>query len=177
MEPTFILCATSDLTLKLRQAEDAPSYFAFIQKNREHLAPWMPWLDGVEEVNDTLEYIQVCQENFKRDGSLDLGILYAGEWAGSVGFTQFQSDTSIRIGYWLGQEFQGKGIMTQSVQTLMDYAAAVYGTTRFEISCAVENTRSRAVAERLGFTEIRKEPRGEWHTGHFVESIVYSKSI
>lgn len=60
------------------------------------------------------------------------------------------SNKTAYIGYWLGEEFQGNGIMTKVAKTLTDYAFNELNLNKVEIRAAVENEKSRAIPERLG---------------------------
>lgn len=72
--------------------------------------------------------------------------------AGVIGFNQIDTVNSVGyIGYWLGEKYNGKGIMTKSVQELVEIGYSYYSLNRIDIRCAVENSRSRAIPERLGF--------------------------
>jgi len=45
---------------------------------------------------------------------------------------------------------------------------------RVEIRCAVLNSKSRAIPERLGFSQEGTIREAEWLYDHFVDHIVYS---
>lgn len=75
------------------------------------------------------------------------------------------------IGYWLAEGFQGHGIMTQA---LVEMAFTEYKLNRVEISAAVENQKSRAIPERLGFEEEGCLHQNEWLYDHFVDHILYA---
>ena len=63
------------------------------------------------------------------------------------------------IGYWLGEQFQGKGIMTAACRVLVNYAFNEFKLHRVEIKCATGNTKSCAIPERLLFYERRDYQR------------------
>lgn len=48
---------------------------------------------------------------------------------------------------------QGKGIVTAACRTMVRHAFEEHQLHKVVISCAIDNPRSRAVAERLGFTQ------------------------
>ena len=52
---------------------------------------------------------------------------------------------------WQIRSVEGKGIMTRCCRVLIDYAFDKLEMNRFKIHCNVENVRSRAIPERLGF--------------------------
>ncbi|MBA2646504.1 MAG: GNAT family N-acetyltransferase, partial [Pyrinomonadaceae bacterium] len=77
------------------------------------------------------------------------------------------------MGYSLGAEYQGRGIVTACMCVLIDYAFDELKLNRVELRCAAENLKSRAVAERLGFTQ-EGELRESWLIhGRFVGQVVY----
>lgn len=77
------------------------------------------------------------------------------------------------LGYWLGTEFTGKGLMTRSCQTLMTHAFVAYGMNRVTIACATGNERSRAIPERLGFELGGVRRQAEWLYDRFVDHALY----
>ena len=67
--------------------------------------------------------------------------------------------SSFGIGYWIAQAFQGRGIVTKSARKGVAYAFEVYGLWALRIAVAVENQRSRAIPERLGFVVERRNKK------------------
>lgn len=88
-----------------------------------------------------------------------------GALLGSIGLmTIDRARGYAEIGYWLAAGARGRGIMTRAVRLLCDHAAVTLGLTTIEILTDRDNARSRAVAERAGFTrteELRPRPRIE----------------
>ena len=56
------------------------------------------------------------------------------------------------IGYWLAADAQGRGLATECSRRLIDWLLDERDMHRITIRARTDNTRSRAVAERLGFT-------------------------
>jgi RimJ/RimL family protein N-acetyltransferase len=56
------------------------------------------------------------------------------------------------IGYWCRPSMQGRGLVTEAVQTLTRFAFDALRARRVEVRMSSANTKSRAVAERCGFT-------------------------
>lgn len=61
-------------------------------------------------------------------------------------------------GFWLGKAFWGKGLMTEAVKPVMDYAFDVLGFEKMILSNAVGNVRSRRVKEKSGAKLIGTKP-------------------
>src|SRR5262249_51735782 len=64
------------------------------------------------------------------------------------------------IGYWVDGEFEGRGIVRRSSRALISSAIDELGLTRMELRTSIGNVRSRALAERLGFTLQSILPNG-----------------
>ncbi|MFP3338955.1 GNAT family protein, partial [Micrococcus sp. SIMBA_131] len=79
------------------------------------------------------------------------------------------------IGYWLAENFQGNGIMTAAVKGIIDQAFHEYGLNRVEIQCGIENKKSRAIPERIGFKQEGVVRDAEYLYGHFHDTILYSR--
>ncbi len=57
------------------------------------------------------------------------------------------------LGYWLGENFAGNGIITKSCKAMINYAFTTLNLNRIEIKCATKNYKSKAIAERLHFKQ------------------------
>jgi ribosomal-protein-serine acetyltransferase len=63
--------------------------------------------------------------------------------------------------------------MTKSCIAYINYAFNELKLNRVEIRCAVENSKSRAIPEGLGFKNEGTIREAEWLYDHFVDHIVY----
>ena len=81
---------------------------------------------------------------------------------------------STEIGYWLGESFEGKGIMTKSVKRMLTYAFKELQLHKVEIRCAEGNRRSQAVAERLNFVKEAMLRDNGYINGRYHNQLVYS---
>ena len=141
-----------DIKLSLSIPQYAEELFELTDKNRDFLRQWLPWLDNVQEVSDTREFLKLQLPRFQKGQALHITIFYQERIAGVVGFNQIDSINNIGyIGYWLGEEYNGRGIMTKSVKELIEIGYSYYSLNRIDIRCAIENSRSRAIPERLKF--------------------------
>ncbi|HEV2660378.1 MAG TPA: GNAT family protein, partial [Ktedonobacteraceae bacterium] len=84
-----------------------------------------------------------------------------------------RTKSQVEIGYWLAAPFQGKGIMTKACRVMVDYAFTRLGVQKVVIRCALGNTRSCAIPQRLGFQHEGIVKQGEWLYDHFVDLNVF----
>lgn len=76
-----------------------------------------------------------------------------GELAGVIGI-DFREDIyrkSPLLGYWLRQDYWGKGIMTEVVKTVTSYAFANLDIVRIQAGVLSNNPRSMRVLEKAGY--------------------------
>ena len=171
-----MLCLNVDHSLQLRLLENqqAPLLFALIEKNRKYLRSWLPWLDHNVRAADSRAFIECSRERYANREGLDMGLWHKEILIGLVGFNQFSwGPRSGEMGYWLDKEAQGAGLMTRSCSALLEHAFAELDLNRIEIRCAVDNARSRAIPERLGFRLEGQLRQAEWLYDRFVDHAVY----
>jgi ribosomal-protein-serine acetyltransferase len=161
--------------LKVRQLDDADAFFEVIDRNRTHLRAWLPWVDETAGVEMTRTYIQNCIENIKKRGGYDFGIFFNNTWVGSIGLHDLnRMNKRAAIGYWLDKDHEGKGLMTRATRALINFSFDELHLNRLVIMAAVENKKSRAIPERLEFSQEGVCRSYEWLYDHFVDSMQYS---
>ena len=72
----------SNIKLSLSIPQYAADLFQLIQKNKDFLKQWLPWLDGVQEVFDTGEFIELQLHKFQQGEALHITIFYQDKIAG-----------------------------------------------------------------------------------------------
>jgi ribosomal-protein-alanine N-acetyltransferase len=59
----------------------------------------------------------------------------------------------VTLGYWMGQDFVGQGLMTEAVGVVIPFAFETLGLHRIHAAFLPDNTASRRVLEKNGFRE------------------------
>lgn len=59
----------------------------------------------------------------------------------------------VNLGYWMGEEFAGKGLMTEAVGAVVPYCFETLGLHRIHAAFLPHNMASRRVLEKNGFVE------------------------
>jgi ribosomal-protein-serine acetyltransferase len=164
------------VTLTLLEEADAPELYALTDRNRARLRAWLGWADDTRGAEDSLTFIRATREQWEKGRGFHGGLRVDGRIAGCVGFHGIDRPSlSTGIGYWIGGEFEGRGLMTRAVRALVEHAFRDLGLHRVEIRCAVENARSRAIPERLGFRQEGILRGAERAAGRTMDIVVYGR--
>jgi ribosomal-protein-serine acetyltransferase len=147
--PSFEL--PDGLRLRALREADAIELHAVIDANRAHLARWMPWA-ARQTPDETLDFIRSTRTQLVEGDGLQAALIDGAAIVGVAGFLGVDwPNRATVIGYWLAADAQGQGTMTHAVRALVDHAIGAWNLNRVEIRADVENVRSRAIPERLGF--------------------------
>jgi ribosomal-protein-serine acetyltransferase len=170
-----LLIVNDDITLRELYEKDAEQLLQLTDNNRAYLRAWLPWLDHNQAPEDTIRFIQNARQSSHENVSTQFGIWYRGELAGVIGYHHIDiANRSASIGYWVAENRQGKGIIHRSVVKIMEGPFVNGFLNRIEIRCAVENKKSRAIPERLGFTFEGILRQAEFCYDHYSDMAVYS---
>lgn len=163
--------------LRLLCESDAQELYALIDANRAYLARWMAWAQG-QTPQQTVDFIRATQRQAAGNDGFQVAIADSEECiVGVAGFLGVDwANRSTSIGYWLAQGVQGRGTMTHAVRLLVGHALGEWQLNRVEIRADVENLRSRAIPQRLGFRQegtLRQSARiGDRYQDHVVYSML-----
>ena len=165
----------SMLTVHTLREKDAEELFLAVDENRAHLREWLPWLDANTKVEHTRRFIHAALQQEERGNGFVCAIRFEGRIVGVIGYNWIRRENrSAEIGYWLGRDAMGRGIMTRCCRALVEHAFGVLDLNRVTIPVAAENVRSRAIPERLGFRMEGVLRESEWLYDHFVDHVLYS---
>jgi len=146
----FSLRLARGVELRMLEPWHAEELFALVDRNREHLREWLPWVDSTLSADDTLKFIRDSLKRHAETGETVVGVWAGKKLAGTVGL-HIRGEARVMLGYWLGEEFEGRGLVTLACRALVDHAFRSLEAERVEILAEPRNAPSRAVPERLGF--------------------------
>ncbi|OWA36117.1 RimJ/RimL family protein N-acetyltransferase [Saccharibacillus sp. O16] len=148
----FILPLKESVFLRPLRSGHARELLELIGGSRHTLQPWMPWIEQIQEITDAEEFIATAARLYADNDAVTAGLWERDRLAGVIGFHEINwRSRSTQIGYWLGADFEGRGLMSLASRAFVDYAFLELELNRLEIRCATLNSRSRAVPERLQF--------------------------
>lgn len=154
---------------------DAGELFALVDANREHLREWLPWVDACTSVADSRHFIFASISQDSHNRGFQCAITLRKRIVGVAGFHPIDwRARSVALGYWLDRGHCGRGIATRAVLALTQHAFNRLQLKRVELRIAPENRRSRALAERLQMSVMRRVERAELLCGRWVDHVVYA---
>lgn len=167
-----------EIDLALLEINHAEELFQLISQSRDTLRQWLYFTDKILSVEDTHSFIETSLFNYEANDGFSAGIWYQDQLVGTIGFHRMDTiNRKVEMGYWLGKSFEGKGIMTRSCKSMVQYAFVALNVNRIEIRAGVENTKSRAIPERLGFQLEGILRQAEWVNGRYIDDAVYGMLI
>jgi ribosomal-protein-serine acetyltransferase len=138
--------------LRFLELRHAPAFLAFVTANSEHLSVWLEWGRTIQTLEQAQNFIKRGITRYSEDGLPWVGIWLKNRLVGGILFFPVDKTAkSTMIGYWLGGDVAGRGIMSKAVQAMLGFVFDDLQLNRLELQAHVDNLKSRAVAERLGF--------------------------
>jgi len=163
------------LTLAPLEPWQAAEFAAFVEAERDHLAPWLPWGGLIVDEESARAFLQRYADGTAADGRRIYALRVHGRMVGGSLFRVFQPAAGMcEVGVWLAADAQGHGYVTRAVTAMLDWAFGVRGLHRAEWHCVPENAASRAVAQRLGLTHEGTLRESWQHAGRLWDTEVWA---
>jgi RimJ/RimL family protein N-acetyltransferase len=81
---------------------------------------------------------------------------------------------SAEIGYWLGDQFWGRGIVTEAVRAVTDYAFATFDLCRVYAGVFEWNPASMRVLEKAGYELECRMKKSVTKDGQTIDELIYA---
>jgi [ribosomal protein S5]-alanine N-acetyltransferase len=148
----------------------------------------LAWLANNEKINCNLRdgfphpYTLGDAENFlhkftNQDPVTFFGIDYLGEYVGNISLVPCQDiyRKSAEIGYFIGEPYWNKGIVTTAVNLITEYGFNHLGIIRIQTGIFEYNTASMRVLEKCGFTKEGIFRKSVFKQNKLWDEVRYSK--
>ncbi|MCX6367392.1 MAG: GNAT family N-acetyltransferase [Armatimonadetes bacterium] len=138
---------------------DAEDMFVFVgDPEVVHFLPWKP----ATELHGVQAFLEQQQARRKSGESLAFSVILreTGKVIGSTDLMQLLArDRHVELGYILGREHWGRGLMSEAAALSRDYAFATFKCKKLVAFADHENIGSRRVLEKIGLQEQGSEWR------------------
>lgn len=136
---------------------DGPLLNEAVAASRDHLKPWMPWVQEEQTPEESEELVRKFHANWlwpRTDMTMGIFDLNESRLLGGTGLHRIDWNLrSFEIGYWIRPDMEGKGLVTEVARELTRFSFDQLDARRVFIRCDASNHRSAAVPRRLGFVE------------------------
>ncbi|WP_194436921.1 GNAT family N-acetyltransferase [Vibrio fluminensis] len=151
LDNLFTIKVDDEIQLALIEESFAPIYAEIVSEQLDYLSQWLAWPPYCQTEQDFRLFVGRSLDDYAQGKSLTCAIIFQGNIVGNCSFNNINHELKkVQIGYWLSNAQTGKGIMTRVVSKLINLAFTKYDMEKVELSAAVNNKPSRAVAERCG---------------------------
>ena len=146
--------STERLTLRAPRVGDGGIYHQMVMASINEYAPWFSWAVPAPSADDCEAKMREAQARFLLRREMQY-LIFLNETGALIGCTGLHYPEwkvpSFEIGYWAHTAYTGRGLITEAVVGLRDFAFNILCAHRLQIVCNVKNERSAAMARRAGF--------------------------
>lgn len=166
--------------VRVLRRSDAERMAAAYQRNREHLAPWEPL--RAEEFFTAAGQAASIESKvafFIAGSDVPLVLLDGERIIGVINLSGIVRGPflSAHLGYWVDQEFNGRGIGSAAVEFAIESARSELGLHRLQASTLPHNAGSQKILKRAGFEEIGLAPAYLKIAGSWQDHILYQRIL
>lgn len=171
---------TERLIIRAPRPGDGAAGNEAIRESEQALKPWMLWVTPLPAPEDTEEVYRRMAAQWLTRESLPMILIRKADGLFVGGSGLMCRDWSVpffEIGYWVRTRLQGQGYITEAVRAQTRFALDVLGARRIEIRMDARNVRSKAVAERAGYTlEGRLRHAARAVDGTLADLLIYART-
>ena len=99
-----------------------------------------------------------------------------GQAVGAISINKIKQEHKAEIGYWLGEKYQGKGIMTQAIKEITKYGFKELKLRRIYAQVFPFNEGSKKVLEKNGYKFEGTLKKGVKKNGKFFDCCIFAKT-
>ncbi len=142
-----------------------------ISRNTLHI----PYPYTLDDAKDRIAKVLSEPECFHFPIADDTGVIGAiGFKRPEPGFQDVQKHVA-EIGYWLAEEYWGRGIITEAVTAFSRWGFETLGLRRIFAAVLAWNPASARVLEKAGFEFEGRERARYFREGQFIDGLLYAK--
>jgi len=159
--PTSLITLRSENTLlRLPQLSDYQQWYTLRRESREFLRPFEPrWTEADLARRIFVTRVKRAREEAEEGTDYSLFIFQPDgnkeRLVGGITLSNVRRRAAqfVNLGYWMGQQYAGKGLMTEAVATCLPFVFETLDLHRIHAAFLPGNTPSRRVLEKNGFVE------------------------
>jgi ribosomal-protein-serine acetyltransferase len=131
----------------------ADAIFKAVDRNRDHLKPWLNWVDDTQEIEDTYSFIKDALKKTGKGSKYACSVWQDEKSIGMISYRQIcHHSQQGEIGYWLDKDHTGQGIMSEAVRVFINLGIEQLNLNKIIIYTAEKNRPSQKIPEKFGFS-------------------------
>ena len=166
------------LDVRLLEYKDAEALLLFYRRNVDHLRPWIPTLP---DEFYTLQYQQrrlaAYEKLFDASEEFRFGVFDGARMISSINLTsvEYAAFQNGRLGYSVDADYEGKGVATEYIGHVCQFAFMKARLHRVEANVMPRNVGSKRVLEKCGFERVGMSPKMVKIAGVWEDHEMYAK--
>jgi [ribosomal protein S5]-alanine N-acetyltransferase len=179
-----IRLVTERLVLRPARTGDVGEMRRLLRKNQEHLRPWSPSPAPFEDPSSVTEISKAILRQ-RREWKAGRGFAFVmclrsspAAFNGRItlnGVIRGAMDCAY-LGYWIDGDQQGRGLITEGLSAVLDFAFGAAGLHRVQAAIMPRNARSLRVIEKLGFRREGYAERYLQIAGTWEDHLLFAKT-
>ena len=175
---------TPRLLLRAPRTTDVAEIRRLLRANHEHLKPWNPAPPPGEDPSSITEISKTVLRQ-RREWKLGRGYVFMvaerehpTAFIGKIALSGIMRGAmyGAYLGYWMSEDVQGQGYVTEALRAVLDFAFGPAGLHRVQAAIMPRNARSLRVIEKLGFRREGYAERYLQIAGKWEDHIVFART-
>lgn len=155
-----------------------------MRANAEHLKPWNPAPPAGEDPSSITEVSKTVLRH-RRDWKHGSGFVFMvaerehpGTFIGKIALNGVMRGAmhGAYLGYWVVADSQGRGVATEAIRAVLDFAFGPAALHRVQAAIMPRNVRSLRVIEKLGFRREGYAERYLQIAGKWEDHVLFAKT-
>ena len=175
-----VVLRSQQVLLRLPQMSDYEQWYALRRGSRDFLRPFEPrWTEADLARRVFVSRVRRAREEAEEGTDYSLFIFRpdGGEETLVGGITlsnvRRRAAQFVNLGYWMGQQYAGKGMMTEAVATCLPFVFDTLDLHRIHAAFLPGNMASRKVLEKNGFVEEGFAEKYLQINGHWEDHVLF----
>jgi [ribosomal protein S5]-alanine N-acetyltransferase len=149
-----------------------------LAKHANNRKVWLGLRDIFPHPYTTDDGREFLQETTTAQPTTNFCIEVGGAAVGGIGIHLGQNERrhTAGVGYWLGEDFWGRGIMTEAVAAFTEFCFENFGLRRISAEVFANNPASARVLEKAGFILEGRLKNNVIKNGELLDSLLYART-
>lgn len=162
-QPSNKIVIDDHTMLSVLADSEADLLYSLVDKNRQYLAEFLPWAASNNR-DDSIDFIKKVHNDRGAKTDYGYGIYIDDVLVGHISLMHLSPGQTPEIGYWIGEEYSGRGITTRAAEKITQLGITELDLDVIVLKTAVTNPASNKIAQKLGYKKISVEQDDEDRT-------------